>query len=93
MGATLEQMSYIFFVQGTGALLGNVFGYLLERRFDRRLLLGLYLLTGSIVNILIPLVPNYFYLLSLFLVQGATKGLADFGEILPSPRHPTPTPV
>ena len=73
-------MSYVFFVQGTGALLGNVFGFLLERRFDRRLLLGIYLLTGSVVNIFIPLVPNFAYLLCLFLLQGITKGLADFGE-------------
>ena len=61
-------------------MLGNVFGFLLERRFDRRLLLGVYLLTGSVVNIFIPLVPTFAYLLCLFLLQGITKGLADFGE-------------
>ena len=80
--ATLEQMSYVFFAQGTGALLGNVLGFALERRVERRLLLGLYVLAGSGVSILIPLLPSYAYLLAMFTLQGLTKGLADFGEIL-----------
>ncbi|KAK7092101.1 major facilitator superfamily domain-containing protein 4A-like isoform X2 [Littorina saxatilis] len=81
VGASLEGMSYVFFVQGTGALLGNVLGFALERRFDRRLLMGIYILLGSATNIAIPLVPKFYYLLGLFLLQGVTKGLADFGAM------------
>jgi hypothetical protein len=75
----------IFFrqnLQGTGALLGNVFAFVLERKSDRQLLMGIYCLIGSIVNVCIPLYPNYYYVLAIFLLQGISKGAADFGEII-----------
>ncbi|XP_076437600.1 major facilitator superfamily domain-containing protein 4A-like [Babylonia areolata] len=81
VGVSLEEMSYVFFLQGMGALLGNVLGFVLEPRFDRRLLMGFYVLVGSGANILIPLLPSYYYLLFMFLVQGVTKGQADFGAM------------
>ena len=49
-------------------------------KVDRRLLLAVYALLGSVVNVLIPLGRNYLYLLVLFTLQGVTKALCDVGE-------------
>ncbi|KAL8566000.1 hypothetical protein ACOMHN_019442 [Nucella lapillus] len=81
VGVSLQYMSYIFLLQGFGALLGNFLALFPERRFDRRLLTAVYVLLGSVVNVLVPLKANYYYMLVFFLLQGIAKGMSDFAAI------------
>ncbi|XP_076456573.1 major facilitator superfamily domain-containing protein 4B-like isoform X2 [Babylonia areolata] len=74
-------MSYIFLLQGFGALFGNLTALFPERYFDRRLLVAVYVLLGSVVNVVIPLKANYVYMLIFFLLQGIAKGMTDFAAI------------
>ncbi|KAL8576854.1 hypothetical protein ACOMHN_066000 [Nucella lapillus] len=80
-GVSLQMMSYVFLVQGIGALCGGLVALYPERYWDRRLLTAVYVLLGSVVNALIPLKADYCYMMVGFLLQGNFMGMTDFAAM------------
>lgn len=88
VGASLDSMSFVFVLQGIGFLTGLLIGLLLDRNSShRRFLIGVYVFLGSAANMSLPMVPHFAYLLSMFFLQGVTKGLVDFGKKIRVPSH------
>ncbi|ESO96182.1 hypothetical protein LOTGIDRAFT_160170 [Lottia gigantea] len=74
----LDTISNLFIVSGVGFIIGTITAMVLKKYVDTELFLGLSVLFGSVINIILPVVPVYAYVVIMTLLQGIFKGLIDF---------------
>ncbi|XP_067664598.1 sodium-dependent glucose transporter 1A-like isoform X2 [Haliotis asinina] len=79
--ATLTQMTYIFFLQGAGFIIGIVVAFGLERCLSTRLVMTGSLLLGCMVNFALPWGTVFYYLATMFFIMGMAKGLVDYAAM------------
>ncbi|ESO88683.1 hypothetical protein LOTGIDRAFT_165470 [Lottia gigantea] len=74
----LDTISNLFIVSGVGFIIGNVTAMVLKKYVDTELFLGLSVLFGSVINIVLLVVPVYAYVVIMTLLQGIFKGVIGF---------------
>ncbi len=79
-GSTMTQMTYIFFAQGAGFIVGILLACILEKCINTRLIMTGSLLIGCIVNFALPWGTIFYYLAAMFFILGLAKGLVDYCE-------------
>ncbi|XP_071101237.1 sodium-dependent glucose transporter 1A-like [Haliotis cracherodii] len=79
--ASLTQMTYIFFVQGAGFIVGILLAFGLERCLSTRLIMTCSLLLGCMVNFALPWGTVFYYLAIMFFIMGMAKGLVDYAAM------------
>lgn len=79
-GSDLSQISLIFTAQALGYLVGSLSGGRLFDRMPGHRLLSVVLLIMGCMAFLIPLIPNLWLLLAVFLLLGNMQGVIEVGN-------------